>query len=551
MADNSDIFVRFGADIDPLKKGVAAAQGKLSQFGASARTTTNQLGKLSLAAGAAGAAIGIKFVNDSLNAIDSQAKLAKQLGTTSLSLATLNRAADMSGITMKNIEAGAKNLEVALGEAAQGTGIAADTLERLNLTAKDLEGLPLDEKILKVNAAIKANIPATQQAAAASDLFGKKAGFAITQLNSETIAEAKREVVGFGVAVSDFDASKIEAANDAMATVGLAVKGVSNQFTVTLAPILEAIANDFKEAAIQTGGFKTQGIEAVQGVAKAVGLLGNAFRGIEVIIDGLDVGLSSIKAGWLELGGLFSDSMAQAAQVAQQETTAAVAELNATLMEPLPSEVIDGYIAKLTDQRIIDAKRTQVEQLAELDAQAGAQRIAKEEEIQSAMSQIQQSWGKQETAAVKTMFSDLSTLQQSGNKKMFEIGKAAARAQTVMSTYEGAQKAYTSLAGIPVVGPALGVAAAGAAIAAGGIRLQAINSTSFGGGGSVSAGAAGGGSAATPTAAAAPQQQQASQSVVLSGVNAGDMFSGEQLFGLIDKLNEAGEDGKTLNVRVA
>lgn len=548
MADNSDIFVRFGADIDPLKKGVAAAQGKLSQFGSSARSTVNQLGKLSLAAGAAGAAIGVKLVSDSLGAIDAQAKLAKQLGTSSASLSTLSRAADMSGITMKNIESGAKNLEVAMGEAAQGTGIAADTLERLNITAKDLEGMTLDQKILTVNAAIKENIPATQQAAAAADLFGKKAGFAITQLDPATIAEAKREVVGFGVAVSDFDASKIEAANDAMATVGLAVKGVSNQFTVTLAPILEAIANDFKEAAIQTGGFKTQGIEAVQGVAKAVGLLGNAFRGIEVIIDGLDVGLSSIKAGWLELGGLFSDSMAQAAQVAQQETTAAVAELNATLMEPLPSEVIDGYIAKLTDQRIIDAKRAQVEQLAGLDAQAGAQRIAKEEEIQSAMSQIQQSWGKQETGAVKTMFSDLSTLQQSGNKKMFEIGKAAARAQTVMSTYEGAQKAYTSLAGIPIVGPALGIAAAGAAIAAGGIRLQAINSTSFGGGGgTVSAGAAGGGAAAS-SAPAATQQPAQERNLVVSGIDRNSLYSGDQLTNLMDNMKAAQEDGYVLMV---
>ena len=41
------------------------------------------------------------------------------------------------------------------------------------------------------------------------------------------------------------DAAKIERANDAMGNIGLAVTGVSNQFTVALAPILEAVANDF------------------------------------------------------------------------------------------------------------------------------------------------------------------------------------------------------------------------------------------------------------------------------------------------------------------
>lgn len=547
----SDIFVRFGADIDPLKKGVDKASSKLSEFGTSARKTTNQLGKLGVAATAAGAAIGVKFVNDSLAAIDSQAKLAKQLNTTTSSITTLDRAADMSGISMKNIESGAKNLEVALGEAAQGTGVAVDTLERLGLTARDLQNLTLDEKIIKVNKAIQENIPATERAAAASDLFGKRAGFAISQLTPETIAEAKREVVGFGVAVSDIDAAKIEAANDAMATVGLAVKGVSNQFTVTLAPVLEMIANDFKEAAIQTGGFKEEGVAAVQGVASAVGFLGNAFRGIEVALAGLDVGFQTLKTGALGLGAIFSDEMAVAAQEAAGQMAMAIDELDAKLMEPLPSEVIDNYIAKLTDERILDAKKTQLETMNELDAQAGEQRIQKEEEIQSAMAQIRQSWGKNQTSAVSTLFSDLSTLQQSGNKRMFEIGKAAARANTVMSTYEGAQKAYTALAGIPVVGPALGVAAASAAIAAGGIRLQAINSTSFGGSNSVSAGASAG--AATPTEASAPAQAapQQTQQVEISGVNAGDLFTGEQLFGLIDKLNEAGEDGKTLNVSVA
>jgi hypothetical protein len=46
-------------------------------------------------------------------------------------------------------------------------------------------------------------------------------------------------------------------------------------------------------------------------------------------------------------------------------------------------------------------------------------------------------------------------------------GKAAAVASTLISTYQGAQASYTSLAGIPVVGVGLGLAAAGAAVAAG------------------------------------------------------------------------------------
>jgi len=46
-------------------------------------------------------------------------------------------------------------------------------------------------------------------------------------------------------------------------------------------------------------------------------------------------------------------------------------------------------------------------------------------------------------------------------------GKAASIAATTISTFQSAQDSYKSLAGIPVVGPALGIAAAGAAIVAG------------------------------------------------------------------------------------
>ena len=56
-------------------------------------------------------------------------------------------------------------------------------------------------------------------------------------------------------------------------------------------------------------------------------------------------------------------------------------------------------------------------------------------------------------------------------------GKAAAVASALISTYQGAQDSYASLAKIPVVGPALGFAAAAAATVAGLANVKAITST--------------------------------------------------------------------------
>jgi hypothetical protein len=69
--------------------------------------------------------------------------------------------------------------------------------------------------------------------------------------------------------------------------------------------------------------------------------------------------------------------------------------------------------------------------------------------------------------AANSFFGQLSQLQRSENSKIAAVGKAAAIAQAIINTYQAATAAYASLAGIPVVGPALGAAAAGAAVVAG------------------------------------------------------------------------------------
>lgn len=585
MAD--DIFVRFGADIDPLKRGTKEATSSLQKFGDSTKKTAGALTKMAAVAAVAGAAIGVKLVKDSLQAIDAQAKLARQLGTSSASLATLDRAAEMSGISMKSIEAGAKNLEIAMGEAAQGTGVAVDTLDRLGLSVSDLEGMTLDQKLLAVNQALDENIPAAERAAAAADLFGKKAGFAISQLTPEGIAEAKRQMEGFGLAISDIDAAKIESANDAMSSIGKAVEGVSQQVTIALAPILDHLATQFQEAAIESGGFRDEATAAVEAVAKAVGFIGNAFAGIDIIIDGAITAFLGLKAAALSvalsiaegvdsavMGAVDSvngmidtlnnipgvdiskiivgqsevtESIKNAALEANAELQAATTELHNKLMAPLPSEQVEAFIASINNPAILEAKQLQSDQMAAIDDMSGQNRLTKEEELQSAMAAIRMSWGSQQTGAVSNMFGDLATLQQSGNKRLFEIGKKAAMAQTLMSTYEGAQKAYTALAGIPVIGPGLGIAAAGAAIVAGGVRLQAINSASFGGGGSVNSSAAGGGAttAAAPAAPAAPAQNR---TVNIQTLDPSAIVSGSMVNSIAEQLVELQNDGFQLVV---
>jgi len=104
--------------------------------------------------------------------------------------------------------------------------------------------------------------------------------------------------------------------------------------------------------------------------------------------------------------------------------------------------------------------------------------------------------------AAANFMENLFVATDSNSRSMFEIMKATAISQTVIDTYTSAQAAYKSLAGIPIVGPGLAVAAAASAIAAGLARVAQIRSTPFGGGTAVTAG---GEAITTPFTGGSPQ----------------------------------------------
>lgn len=157
-------------------------------------------------------------------------------------------------------------------------------------------------------------------------------------------------------------------------------------------------------------------------------------------------------------GGAFDDQAAryEAEAAAERERYAAQLERLREAKE-LEIEVIGGYQA-----------------LEQQMAQEHADRLMQIEEARV------QAMAAQSAAAFGQMASDLEAFAQTfgaENSKMMAIAKASAIAQTIMETYAGAQKAFSALAGIPIVGPALGTAAAAAAIAGGMARVAQIRGT--------------------------------------------------------------------------
>jgi len=188
-------------------------------------------------------------VRSSLRVVDAQAKMAQSLETTVASMQVLERAADLSGVSMGEVQQATIQLTKRLSQAAGGTGAAAKALDRLHLSAGALQALPLDQRLEQIQGALAEYVPEAERAAVASDLFGSRAGLIFTRIDGAALRTAAQDVNRFGVAVSEVDADQIELTNDALSRMSLAGRGLANQVTVALAPALQGLSDRVADVA--------------------------------------------------------------------------------------------------------------------------------------------------------------------------------------------------------------------------------------------------------------------------------------------------------------
>lgn len=169
-----------------------------------------------------------------------------------------------------------------------------------------------------------------------------------------------------------------------------------------------------------------------------------------------------------------------------------------------------------------------------------AANLQAEEAYADAMKAINDAMFADRVKAAQTAMSQLSTLMNSHSRKAFEVGKAAAIANTIINTAQAAMGAYAALASIPIVGPALGIAAATAAGIAGAAQIQQINRTKFNSG---TAGVSNTQAVNNASEPVAQQSQQQSKTVYLSGI---DENSFVRAGSLVEMVNEELKNGGQL-----
>lgn len=146
------------------------------------------------------------------------------------------------------------------------------------------------------------------------------------------------------------------------------------------------------------------------------------------------------------------------------ETEKAITEEQQTRLD-LQAEEINNRVAneQAAQEQLTEVVRQGVEERKQLQDEANAEETQKKTDLFGLSALL----NKQETQDKKKTFNDITNMLRSGSKEQMAVQKAQGMAQAAISAYQAANSAYAALAPIPIIGPALGAAAAAAAIAYG------------------------------------------------------------------------------------
>lgn len=377
------IKVKIGADTSDFESGLKKTRDGL-----------NKVGKYAAVASAA-AVVGVAaIVNAQRKALDSLAKTSDALGIQQEKLQALQHIGELTGTSNEMVNKSLERMQKNLGNAARNGGASADALADLGVNVKEIVSLAPDQQMEAMARALSNVDNQSLKASISNDIFGRSGVRMLKmmeQLKSEGLDPTVNSLDKMGVSLSRIETSKVENANDAIFKAEQVVTGLANKLTVKLSPLLEAMANQFVDAAIESEGFGGAVTKAFDGAVTVVGVFADGLHGIDIIFQGLKIaafaigkvvneafrimakgmegfvnlaidgintvidGLNAIPLLDLEIGRIESFTSDAAIMMkgfsdqASENLEAAVEDLHNKMMEPLPSEQIKEFVANVEE----------------------------------------------------------------------------------------------------------------------------------------------------------------------------------------------------------
>jgi hypothetical protein len=234
MAENVSIVIRA---FDKTKKGFGSATKGIASI---AKSVVSLRSALILVGGAAGFGYMVK---SSLNATDALKKTADKIGTTTEALGGLRYAAQITGVATNTMDMALQRFTRRTAEAAKGTGEAKGAIKELGINAKELNRMPLDERMLVLADAFGGVSNESDKLRLAFKLFDSEGAALVNTLSlgRDGLRELLGEAKLLGLTMSTNAAVGVEKANDEITKLLSLGKGLKDQFSAALAPAITEV----------------------------------------------------------------------------------------------------------------------------------------------------------------------------------------------------------------------------------------------------------------------------------------------------------------------
>jgi hypothetical protein len=272
-----------GLDSAQFERGAKRSQSASDQLKAN-------LAKMGAAAVAAGAALAAMAQRGAAE-VDRLAKAGRRIDTTVTGMRALELAAGEAGVGVDSLADAVQNLD---REVASGGKGAAAAMERLGISAKDLQGLEADQKLALIADRVKEMGLSTGEATALLREFGIRNRDMILLLmqGGDALRNARNDIQDYGLAMSRVDAAAIETANDQIGRLRLASQFLQQELARNLMPTFGMLAQSITDSLKEGGKLRA----VLQAIAD------NARTFLTVVATGI-VTLTAYKVALIAIAG--------------------------------------------------------------------------------------------------------------------------------------------------------------------------------------------------------------------------------------------------------
>jgi hypothetical protein len=275
MATLGSLTVNIVARTAPFTKGITAATAGLSKLTTAVVASGIKLAKWGAIAGAAGAAAGVFFVKQQLDAVDALAKTSDKLGIATDRLIGLNLAAEEAGVSQEGLYKAMQLQAANASKAAHGAKEQAKAFDRLGLSSVALLQLKPEDSFLAVAEALNKVKTQSERIELAKAIFGRGGVelLPMIAMGRDGLLEADRAARALGLTITRDMAAAVERANDAFGRVLMLVTGVARQIAVRLSPIMEQVSKSLVAFFSQDGAVNKFADSIATALVRAIGLV--------------------------------------------------------------------------------------------------------------------------------------------------------------------------------------------------------------------------------------------------------------------------------------